>query len=375
MIRQASNLEAALLCFSDSSKTSNESTSTTTSSRNPFQSMKSLNNQDHMRCQVGAINRTPFADSTTTTPTTTTFQNETEENNDDINLKNSDNNSNSGGESGNYTDGSGSNSGSGSGDDESPYEQYMAENGLGGRGEDTLWGWYGDEEDDEFARRKEGTAVRDAWSKAAKLSNPTNDTSAPTSCNQRRKLTSSRDAYMSGGWSRASGSNHHHKNGSLDPKRYSSVLASWINPTPEVSMKLSSQDALNESVNLSSMSMSCCISGFRIVQYTDGECGAEFLVIFCYGSRTFSSWKTGQEFCELADVVHHIHEEFAIVFPQTCETWELVRSHSRAMRCLRVPYLIEKCVALGSFLQCLFNESPTPGLLLCFVQNQNFRVM
>ena len=201
-----------------------------------------------------------------------------------------------------------------------------------------LYGWYDDDEHT-IKDKLDNSAVRDAWLNVTskRISNTTNN----------NKKTS----------------NHNIE-----------VLNLWVNPSPEVSMKLSSGDDLRLLAN--SMSMSCCVSGFRIIQNIDnGDISAEFLTIFCYGSMSYQCWKSCAEFDELYKVVSHIHSLDRKMFGDTVDTWHQIQSYESWIRCLRVPYLIEKSIALGSFMQALFNESPTPGLLLYFVQNPNFRAI
>lgn len=200
-----------------------------------------------------------------------------------------------------------------------------------------LYGWYDDDEHT-IKDKLDNSAVRDAWL------NVTSKRIANTTTNNNKKSA-----------------NHNIE-----------VLNLWVNPSPEVSMKLSSGDDLRLLAN--SMSMSCCVSGFRIIQNIDnGDVSAEFLTIFCYGSMSYQCWKSCTEFHELYNVVNHIHSLDRKMFGDTVDTYLQIQSYESWIRCLRVPYLIEKSIALGSFMQALFNESPTPGLLLYFVQNPHFR--
>ncbi|CAM6000694.1 unnamed protein product [Sphagnum balticum] len=200
--------------------------------------------------------------------------------------------------------------------------------------EEDIWGWYDD--DAKLKAKLRCDAVREAWFQISA-----------------DRSTSASEKHV----------NH---------KQYATVLNIWINPSPEVSMKLSSGDDLRLLDN--SMSMSCCVSGFRIAQMIDGECCAEFLTVFCYGSRSYSSWKSYEEFSELFQVVEYANRVNNI-FPETVAHWRVVQSYSSWTKCLRVPHLIEKSIALGVFMQSLFSESPTPGLLLCFVQHSNFSII
>lgn len=143
-----------------------------------------------------------------------------------------------------------------------------------------------------------------------------------------------------------------------------SILYSWNNPNPSVSMKMSSAGKSRYGMNISS-----CVSGIRICQYQSGDIRAEFNLIFCYGSVSYCSWKSYSEFSNLAQIVEHMHEHVHPIFPDTMKCWKLVVAKKRWFRCLNVLYLIEKSILLGRFIENLLHESPSPGLLLCFVQN------
>jgi hypothetical protein len=120
--------------------------------------------------------------------------------------------------------------------------------------------------------------------------------------------------------------------------------------------------------------MSCCVSGFRIIQLEDGECCAEFLAVFSYGSRTFSAWKTLHEFSELAHVVQHYNSLYNDLLSQTIKHWNVINKYIKWNRCLRVSYLMEMSIGLGAFIQSLFTESPTPALLIRFMESPNFMI-
>jgi hypothetical protein len=199
--------------------------------------------------------------------------------------------------------------------------------------ENECWGWYEEENDVSSKLKLNNSALREAWFKVSSI--------IPSRSQQSKNSDSSR-----------------------------TILNIWINPSPEVSIKLSSGSGIRSLAD--SMSMSCCVSGFRIAQLSDGECCAEFLTIFCYGSRSYSTWKTLNEFKELAKVVCYIRSLDDKLFSQTIKAWEIVSKHMKWTRCLRAKYLIEMSITLGTFIQSLFSESPTPGLLLCFIQSSNF---
>lgn len=327
--------------------------------------------------------------------------------------------------------------------------------------EESIWGWYDEDED---SLKSSNVKLRDAWFQATKLSKEQKDRELiskrydnPSSAllNRLTELLDFQQISKNLKFDFSSPNEHDDEclqNDSYDSYSYQdnnqsaqleefnespatgevNVLTTWINPSPEVSLKLAGSST---GVQHLSMSMSCCVSGFRIVQLPDGDCCAQYCVVYCYGSVTHSCWKTFQEFNELAKVVDYIHRLSAerrrlylqqqqmlletssvdatiprsqydlsnnyqgslaknskrkanyvdravqdlsrsssidILFEKTIELWQHLRSHTKQTRCLRASYLIEKSIALGSFLQSLFSESPTPGLLLCFIQTKNF---
>lgn len=193
--------------------------------------------------------------------------------------------------------------------------------------EDDPWGWYGSTFDE--YQYKTNVAIRTAWLQAT----------ISSTC--RNKIN----------------------------KRDFIVLNSWTNPNPSVSIKLSSGELkpLAEDMNISA-----CINGFRIVQLSTGEVRAEFELIFCYGSRSYSSWKSYQEFKEMASIIEYIHSKVAPIFSTSAKQWRFVKERQRWFRCLSCTYLMEKSINLGNFVQCMLLESPSPGLILCFVQNNRF---
>ena len=152
------------------------------------------------------------------------------------------------------------------------------------------------------------------------------------------------------------------------------ILNVWINPNPELSIKAF---VVEEDIKLSTiehMNMSCCVSGFRIVQLKSGEIVAQYHCVFCYGSRTYSAWKFPSEFKELSSILTYMNSIDETMFADTLRIWKLIETYEKWYVCMRAPYLIEKSIALGSFIQSLFTESPTPGLMICFIQNENFSI-
>jgi hypothetical protein len=146
------------------------------------------------------------------------------------------------------------------------------------------------------------------------------------------------------------------------------VLYRWINDHPSQSFKMSSTDLTL------AMNLSCCVSGFRICQMVNsGEIKAQFNFIFAYGSRTYSTWKSFSEFKDLAEVVDHVHTTRTNpIFRRSLRAWRRVEGNMRWWRSLSVPYLIEKSILLGNFMECLLMDCPSPGILLCFVQSERF---
>jgi hypothetical protein len=159
---------------------------------------------------------------------------------------------------------------------------------------------------------------------------------------------------------------------SIEPnEKVLKVLNTWINPTPETGVISSSSQSISAEYRLS-LTMSCCVSGFRIVHLSNGEIRAEFLVVFCCGSKTITMWKTFQEFQQLAIVIEHLHHGYSSLFNDTLRTWKKVSSYCKWYRCLRAKYLMEMTSALGSFIQNMFHESPSPELLTVFLKTKNF---
>jgi hypothetical protein len=81
------------------------------------------------------------------------------------------------------------------------------------------------------------------------------------------------------------------------------ILFKWSNLNPSLSIKLSSKEV----DFMNSLNISVCIAGYRLVQLSSGEIKAEFHLLFCYGSVSYSSWKTFSEFNELAKIIKQIH--------------------------------------------------------------------
>lgn len=151
------------------------------------------------------------------------------------------------------------------------------------------------------------------------------------------------------------------------------VLFTWRNPNPSVSIKYLSNDGNLPEVPSESMELSCYIDGFRIVQYTNGEIKAEFCIAFSYGSMSYLCWKSYTEFAEYYKTLHLIHHKIKPMFPNTLRDWDALQSRKKWYRCLSVPYLKEKSILIGRVVQSSLLESPTPGLLLEFLQHPNRR--
>jgi hypothetical protein len=149
----------------------------------------------------------------------------------------------------------------------------------------------------------------------------------------------------------------------------SEVLHIWRNPSPSVSIKHLSNDGSLPDVPSDSMELSCFIDGFRIVQYSNGEIKAEFCLYFSYGSLSYYSWKSYTEFAEYYQTIHLIHHNIKPMFSHTLRDWETLQSRKKWYRCLDVPYLKEKSILIGRVVQSSLLESPTPGLLLEFLNH------
>ena len=164
------------------------------------------------------------------------------------------------------------------------------------------------------------------------------------------------------------------------------VLFQWKNPNPSISLRCSGSNLNLHGFSSSfDMRLSVAIGGYRTVQSSDGEINAEFQFIFCYGSRTFNSWKRFREFKKLHQIVKYAHKNYflqndadldeqyfeirrASRFPKSMEAWSILQSRQKWIKCLSVVYLIEKSVFLGRFVQALLLESESPGLLVYFSQ-------
>lgn len=216
------------------------------------------------------------------------------------------------------------------------------------------WGFYEDEFDATTKNKAANSEIRDAW---LQLSYNMSSSSNPNKFNSEKVKSESKlkkdEPYGPG---------------------IESILNVWINPNPELSIKSFVVEEDSPFTSVDYMNMSSCVSGFRIVQLNTGECIAQYNCIFCYGSRTFSSWKSPNEFKALASVVKYVHSLDDSMFPETLHIWKLIETYEKWYLCLRAPYLIEKSIALGSFVQSFFAESPTPGLMICFIEHEGFTV-
>jgi len=144
------------------------------------------------------------------------------------------------------------------------------------------------------------------------------------------------------------------------------ILHEWHNPQPSLSLKLSSNDVTKSASY--GVSISSCVSGFRICQYSSGEIRAEFHFVFSYGSMSYMAWKPYGEFKKLADILKSLNNGKSI-FTQTLKEWQFLTEKKRWFRCLDIKYLIEKSIYLGRFMESLLHECPTPGIILVFVKN------
>jgi hypothetical protein len=146
------------------------------------------------------------------------------------------------------------------------------------------------------------------------------------------------------------------------------VLFNWRNANPSTSVKSSVMDHQIASLSASSMDMSCCVNGFRIVQYQSGIIQAEYGFIFAYGSISFTTWKSFTEFQNYYYIINEINKT-NMVFQETVSAWEAVKLKKKWFRSFDIPYLIEQSILISRFMQSVLHESPTPGFLFDFVQN------
>ena len=139
-------------------------------------------------------------------------------------------------------------------------------------------------------------------------------------------------------------------------------------PNPSQCFKLSNSDGRG------AMELSCVISGFRIVQtVSTGEISAQFGFVFCYGSRSHFAWRRYSEFRELASVLQYARDNFSSkLFKQSLKIWSYLEYKKKLFRDLSVQYLVQKAMYLNRLMQSVLFESPTPALLLQFVQSARF---
>ena len=157
----------------------------------------------------------------------------------------------------------------------------------------------------------------------------------------------------------------------LYQKKLVSVLYEWRNTSPSMSVRHVANTDNASDTPANTLEMSCCVDGFRIVQYT-GEIKAEFCLIFCYGSLSYRSYKSYTQFSEYYNTIRDIHCCIKPIFAQTLRDWEDLQTRKKWLRCLSPRYLVEKSIYLGRFMQSSLFECPTPGLLLEFVQHPGY---
>jgi hypothetical protein len=156
---------------------------------------------------------------------------------------------------------------------------------------------------------------------------------------------------------------------------YLAVLNTVRIVNPSISMKVESCSRLSSSC----MDISSCINGIRIVQLKSGSFRAEYQMLFCCGSMSYSKWKSFDEFRELAKFVKYISENYSkpnrVMYEQSLKEWENVEKNARNwFGNMEISYLIEMSCRLGSFIQELLLESVNPRLLLLFIRNEDFIV-
>lgn len=148
------------------------------------------------------------------------------------------------------------------------------------------------------------------------------------------------------------------------------VLFHWKNPSPSVSFKHLSNDGNLPDVPSESMELSCYLDGFHIVQYSNGEIKAEYCLCFSYGSISYLSYKSYTQFAKYFETIRLIHLNIKPLFTKTLQEWETLQNRKKWYRCLAIPYLKEKCILIGRVVQLSLMESPTPGLLLDFLNSK-----
>jgi hypothetical protein len=147
------------------------------------------------------------------------------------------------------------------------------------------------------------------------------------------------------------------------------TLHLWFHPTPSQGLMQSSSHGAENSMDLS-----CCVTGFRICQFKKtGEIKAQYNFVFCYGSKTYTSWRCYSEFTELASIVTYMNENVnRRCFQNSTKLWNYIESRRQLFRNLSVTYLMEKSMRLGTFMENVMFESPNPALLMYFAQSDNF---
>jgi hypothetical protein len=174
-----------------------------------------------------------------------------------------------------------------------------------------------------------------------------------------------------------------------------SVLNAIRIVNPSVSVKVENLCGANVTVagnnskyfditNASSMSISSCINGIRIVQLSSGLFRAEYQILFCCGSMSYSKWKYLEEFRELAKMVKYMHDHSGThskvkthggLYAHSVREWDTVEKNVRHwFGHLEIAYLVDMSCRLGNFIQELLLESLNPRLLLLFVKNEDFIV-
>ena len=159
------------------------------------------------------------------------------------------------------------------------------------------------------------------------------------------------------------GSQHHTKP--------SDIIFVWNNPFPSLSVKASSSDITRQLMT----PISGCVGGLRLCQYSCGEIRIEFNFIFCYGSRSYSCWKSYSEFKKLFVIVKTMQERGSThSFSATINAWQNMLARKKWFRCYEIKYLIQKSILLGRFMEALLHEAPSPGLILSFVQSPRLQL-
>jgi hypothetical protein len=170
------------------------------------------------------------------------------------------------------------------------------------------WGWF----NDDLEHEQDCRIIRDAWLAVTEKYNATSENESLVV--DESQLSTTSDISISS---------------SSSSKKTFVILFQWRNPNPSVATRLFAGDPLVSLPPGLGMTISCCISGFRIVQRDSGEVRAEFQFIFCYGSRSYNCWKSHGDFKALYEIVKHAHKTTEPIFFNTLDQWKLLRQKQK----------------------------------------------